>query len=82
MMYFGEKDVHIPECEDDNSFKAKQCFKGKCWCVEKDGTNIEGSEVDDGDELDCEATRSKCQGMHYGSKQPDLGTLNCTQAWE
>ena len=59
MMHFGGEDVRIPECEADNSFKAKQCYKGRCWCVEKDGTKIEGTEVDDGEALNCEAARSK-----------------------
>ena len=62
MHRFGGADVHIPDCEADNSFKAKQCWKDKCWCVKKDGTKIPDTEKDAETELDCEAERSKWKG--------------------
>lgn len=39
--------VYIPRCNSDGLYKRKQCLlmHGICWCVYKNGTKIEGSEV-------------------------------------
>ena len=38
--------VHIPDCNEDGTFKEKQCHSstGYCWCVDpKNGSEIKGS---------------------------------------
>ena len=38
--------VHVPACNEDGTFKEKQCHSstGFCWCVNSnDGSEIEGS---------------------------------------
>ena len=56
------KEVHIPDCEEDNSFAATQCTKGEsgvCQCVQKDGTIIPGTKHFTNGSIDCEMARSK-----------------------
>ena len=40
-------DVFFPICNVDGSYHSTQCdgFKGECWCVDKEGRLIYGTEV-------------------------------------
>merc|ERR1712083_1073061 len=38
-----QKDVYIPQCDDDNSFKPRQCQGTKCWCVDAFGKEKENT---------------------------------------
>ena len=58
-MVAGEK-VPIPECDKDNTFKAKQCWKEECWCVKKDGEIIPDTKKNATEPLNCIAERGKC----------------------
>merc|ERR1712168_1282510 len=55
----GGKEVPIPECDKDNTFKAKQCWKEECWCVKKDGEIIPDTKKNATGSLDCIAERAK-----------------------
>ncbi|XP_065054572.1 uncharacterized protein LOC135683288 isoform X1 [Rhopilema esculentum] len=35
--------IFMPECNKDGSFKEMQCHESYCWCVSKDGREIEDS---------------------------------------
>ncbi|XP_067125505.1 U20-hexatoxin-Hi1a-like, partial [Centruroides vittatus] len=37
-----QKNVFVPECEENGSYAPKQCFgdTGMCWCVDSDGERL------------------------------------------
>ena len=39
------KDIQFPRCNSDGSFSKIQCWAatGQCWCVDKDGNEIQGT---------------------------------------
>ena len=41
----------IPDCEDDGSYTAMQCWAstGYCWCVDEDGIEITGTSLGPGE---------------------------------
>ena len=51
--------VNIPECDEDNTFKAKQCWKEECWCVKKDGEIIPDTKKNASEPLNCIAERGR-----------------------
>jgi len=55
---------YIPQCEVDGSFSPKQCydFTASCWCVDKDGVEIEGTrqEGSESTKLFCLAELTPC----------------------
>ncbi|XP_056419511.1 saxiphilin-like [Hyla sarda] len=70
----------VPKCDDDGEYVPKQCHgsTGHCWCVNKDGEEIEGSRAGPGkgpviceDEADnpCLKERQKI----LGEKTPSVG---------
>ncbi|XP_048581312.1 uncharacterized protein LOC5512067 isoform X7 [Nematostella vectensis] len=32
-----------PECDNDGTYKTRQCFNGLCWCVDRYGNEIQGT---------------------------------------
>ena len=42
--------VHVPICEIDGSFSEIQCdhYTGDCWCVDRNGTEKDGTRTRDG----------------------------------
>ena len=66
------KDVHIPDCEEDNSFAATQCTEGEsgvCQCVQKDGTIIPDTKHLTNGSIDCEMARSKTERQKGRKKE-------------
>merc|ERR1712168_1511288 len=59
MVNIATPGIHIPTCDKDNSFTAKQCHGDKCWCVLKNGEVIKDSEKDKKLPLNCLALRKK-----------------------
>jgi len=58
--FFALLGLFSPSCEQDGSYSSKQCHgsSGHCWCVRRDGTEIEGSRrapADNASDLDCSA---------------------------
>ena len=37
--------AYIPQCNEDGSYNDVQCREMACWCVDKNGTKREGTEV-------------------------------------
>ena len=37
------EDIFLPECTAHGEFQLQQCFKDQCWCVDPQGSEIEGS---------------------------------------
>ncbi|XP_056419114.1 thyroglobulin-like [Hyla sarda] len=71
----------VPECNDDGHYVPKQCHgsTGHCWCVNKDGEEIEGSRAGPGKApVICEdaATDTPClkeRQKILGEKTPSVG---------
>ena len=55
---------YVPQCTNDGKYQTQQCdpMQKKCWCVEEDGTEIEGTR--------------KVGDAHCGKKIQVLSTLN------
>ena len=34
----------VPQCDRDGAFSKLQCWNGKCWCVNEDGSTVRGTE--------------------------------------
>ncbi|XP_077950402.1 thyroglobulin isoform X2 [Gasterosteus aculeatus] len=52
-------ELHVPACSDDGDFLPLQCVRGRCFCVDAEGTEMdaEGTEMDaEGTEMDAEGT--------------------------
>lgn len=52
--------MFVPECEDDGTFKPKQCHAlvSQCWCVDDRGKEVEGTRIsvklgEEEDQLQC-----------------------------
>lgn len=63
-------DTFTPECNEDGTYKSRQCFThlyyGKqCWCVDKHGQEILGTRRIDGSHPDCHKGKVK---YHYYNK--------------
>ena len=35
--------IYMPKCTQNGDFEKSQCWKEKCWCVDIDGNEIEGT---------------------------------------
>ncbi|KAJ8258232.1 hypothetical protein GJAV_G00194620 [Gymnothorax javanicus] len=46
----GNRDIYIPNCDTRGFYRKKQCHsskgmqRGLCWCVDQNGTRLQGSE--------------------------------------
>eukprot|EP00794_Sanderia_malayensis_P014103 gene14103-15576_t len=51
------------QCEIDGSFRQVQCngFTNVCWCVDKNGTTIPGTETRESLKPDCKAATQRCK---------------------
>ena len=59
---------YIPQCTEAGEFEQIQCHGsiGQCWCADKDGVEIEGTRVGEGEPV--------CTGKNSGdiTLRPDL----------
>ena len=60
-------DAFVPECRPDGNYADVQCFEHEgfakqCWCVTKDGQEIQGTRASDGEIPDCTATSVNKKG--------------------
>ncbi|XP_033117380.1 equistatin-like [Anneissia japonica] len=52
--------MDLPECEDDGSYKPKQCSESVCYCVSADGKQIGGATYRwEADDVKCECARER-----------------------
>jgi len=66
----------VPECEDDGSFKRKQCWgsTGQCWCVSGKGDEISYSRrgpAEKPQEIDCTGAREPPKRVSSGKLQDE-----------
>ncbi|KAJ7393360.1 Nidogen 1 [Desmophyllum pertusum] len=61
-------DRYVPQCKADGSFEPKQCdgSTGYCWCVDKNGNEIPGTQTPPGGlEPNCSVLAgTKCEQLH------------------
>ncbi|XP_066300584.1 nidogen-2-like [Branchiostoma lanceolatum] len=60
--------AHLPECEADGSWSARQCTGSKCYCVDEAGKTIEGfgAKIWEAKDMTCACAR------HQNTEQPQL----------
>ena len=70
------EDAFVPECSSDGSYADVQCFEHEgfakqCWCVTKDGQEIQGTRMSDGQTPNCAIVADKVEENKQEPKQHD-----------
>ena len=74
-------DAFVPECNADGDYSDVQCFEHEgfakqCWCATKDGEEIKGTRMSDGQTPNCTTVVSKEEVKKPEPKQKDQLTDN------